>query len=169
MIDQHLSERIPDVARGDAQWTADEVAHLAACAECAAEWRVVRAFTASSPLAVDVDAVAEGVVARLRAEPAVVSIGSRRPWRRAVVGLAAAASLALALAIWQPWQASRDVAVAPTREPTMLPELDALLEAELEVILAAIEPEPVEPLGSVPRIGDLTDEELELLLAEVEG
>lgn len=169
MTDHHLTERIPDVARGDAEWTAEEAAHLAGCAECAAEWRVVSAFATSVPLAIDVDAVAEGVVARLRAAPTVVSIGSRRPWRRLMVGLAAAASVTLALVLWQPWQGSGGVAVAPTREPTMLPELDALFEAELEVILAAIEPEPVEPLGSVPRIGDLTDEELELLLAEVEG
>lgn len=169
MSDQHLSERIPDVARGDAEWTAAEAAHLASCDDCAAEWRVVRAFAGGPDLTIDAGRVAERVVSRLRDEEKVVSLEARRPWRRALLGLAAAASVALAVAIWRPWLGPAEVAVAPTREPTMLPELDALFEAELEVILAAIEPEPVEPIGSVPRIGDLTDDELELLLADVEG
>jgi hypothetical protein len=51
----------------------------------------------------------------------------------------------------------------------MLPELDGLLEAELEQILALVEPISAEPIGVIPRLGDLTEEELELLLLEVEG
>ena len=65
-------------------------------------------------------------------------------------------------------------AVAPgmelARDDLLLPpKLDRLLDAELEVVLAALEPEPTEVLGTVPRIGDLTDHELEQLLEEVEG
>ena len=43
------------------------------------------------------------------------------------------------------------------------------LDAELEVVLAAIAGETADPIGDVPRIGDLTDHELEQLLEEVEG
>lgn len=170
-MSDHLSDRMPDVARGDSAWTASEAAHLAGCAACAAEWRLVRSVASTAvEVPVDPDRVAAGVLARLAAAGGVVPIASHRRWRRLVVGLAAAASVALAVAIWEPWAGEASpVAIEPTRERTLLPELDALLEAELEVVLAALEPDPVEPLGAVPRIGDLTDEELELLLEEVEG
>lgn len=171
MTDTHLSDRMPEVARGDSAWAASEAAHLDRCADCAAEWLLVRTTVAAAPApAVEADRVAARVLDRLRAERQVLPIASHRRWRRWVVGLAAAASVALAVTIWQPWTlGTAPVAIEPARERTLLPELDALLEAELEVVLAALEPEPVEPLGAVPRIGDLTDEELELLLEEVEG
>ena len=38
---ERLSDRMPDVARGRARWTAEEAAHLAACADCLAEWDLV--------------------------------------------------------------------------------------------------------------------------------
>lgn len=170
MTHNHLTDRMPEVARGTASWTPAEAAHLAACADCAAEWRVLRSVVGSaSAVVVDAERIATGVLDRLRVDSSVVSIASRRPWTRVVIGLAAAASVALAVAVWQPWQDTPELAVAPTREPTMLPELDALFEAELEVVLATLEPEPIEPIGAVPRMGDLTDDELEQLLEEVEG
>jgi hypothetical protein len=171
MIEAHISERMPDVARGRAAWTPNEASHLEGCAECTAEWHLVRQVAGREPtVALDVDGLAARVVARLRGTQTVVSPGSHRGWRRWAIGLAAAASIALAVAIWRPWPSgSAPVAMVPSRERTMLPELDALLEAELEVVLATIEPATAVPLGSVPRIGDLTDEELELLLEEVEG
>ncbi len=169
MTDQHLSERMPGVAAGESAWSELEAAHLEACRECATEWRVVRRFAPVAEPAIDTERLAAQVVSRLRQGGEVVSLESRRPWRRVIWGLAAAASVALAVAVWRPWIGGTEVAVAPTREPTMLPELDALFEAELEVVLATLEPKPVEPIGSVPRIGDLTDDELELLLQDVEG
>lgn len=170
MTNAHLTDRMPEVARGAADWTPADAEHLAACTDCAAEWQVLRSVVAGAPVVVvDAARIATGVLERLRMDPPVVSIASRRPWHRVAIGLAAAASVALAVAVWQPWQDTPEVAVAPTREPTMLPELDALFEAELEVVLATLEPEPIEPIGAVPRIGDLTDDELEQLLEEVEG
>lgn len=168
MTDDHLGERMPAVARGEASWTAGEAAHLAGCAECAVEWQVVRRFVGRgvSPR-IDADAVAAAVLARLRDDSQVVPLRPRRRWM-GIAGLAAAASVALAVAVWQPWSTASEVAVVPSRERTMLPELDVLIESELEVVLAALEPQAVEPMGTVPRLGDLTDDELELLLQQVE-
>jgi hypothetical protein len=169
MTSEHLTDRIPDVLHGREAWTDADRAHLAACDDCAAEWRLVSGVIAAGRQpTIDAAVLAEGVLRRLRAEPVVLPIRPRRSWRGALIGLAAAASVALAFLVWQP-NGTEQVAVVPTREPTMLPELDGLLEADLEIVLAYIAPVSDEPLGSVPRIGDLTDEELELLLAEVEG
>jgi hypothetical protein len=51
----------------------------------------------------------------------------------------------------------------------MLPELDELLESELEVILAMFPEDPVAAPRSQTRLGDLTDGELEQLLEEMDG
>ena len=59
-------------------------------------------------------------------------------------------------------------AAVPVRQPTLLPELDDLLEADLEVILAMFPEEPPDA-GTQSRLGDLTDHELEQLLEDMEG
>ena len=51
----------------------------------------------------------------------------------------------------------------------MLPELDGLFESELESVLGIVTTREPDPIGIVPRLDDLTDEELETLLEEVEG
>jgi len=170
MSETHLTDRIPDVASGRVAWTADEAAHLAACAECRAEWRLVSAVQdrAAPRVEVDADRLARTVLDRLRTEPVVVPLRARRRWLRPAVLLAAAASVALALVLRTP-PATDDRAVVPAREPTMLPELDELLESELEVILAMFPEEPTTAPGAQSRLGDLTDAELELLLEELDG
>jgi len=89
-ICEQLSERMPAVALGQAAWTDAERAHLAACAECGAEWALV---SATSRLGLDVAAgldghhVTERVLGRLRVE------GARTRTRRVgwmLSGLAAA-------------------------------------------------------------------------------
>lgn len=170
MTDRHLTDRIPDVVHGDGEWSEAERIHLADCADCRAEWRLVSSMATAAPIApaIDPDAIAARVLTRLRDDVPVIPLASRRR-RGWLLGLAAAASLLLALGVWQPWQPA-EVAVAPTRAPTMFPELDQLFESELETVLASIEPETtVEPIGSVPRISDLSDTELEVLLQQVEG
>ncbi len=171
MNQAHLTDRIPDVVHGAAEWTVAEQAHFADCPACRREWRLVSMVATAAPPApaVDVAEVATRVLTRLRGDVPVIALDSRHRWRRAAIGLAAAASLALTLGLWHPWEGRPELAVAPTRQPTMLPELDRLFESELEVVLASIEPEPIDPLGSVPRIGDLSDTELEVLLEQVEG
>lgn len=169
MTSEHLTDRMPDVVHGRESWTFAEQSHLLACADCAAEWRVVSAVQLADRLpSVDTAALAVAVLDRLRNEPTVLPFKRRTPWRRGLVSLVAAASIALAFLLW-PATPATERAFVPSREPTMLPELDQLLEAELEVVLAAVTAEVADPIGTVPRLGDLTDEELETLLEEVEG
>ena len=39
---QWLSDRMPAVALGAAEWTADEVHHLSGCRSCQEEWKVLQ-------------------------------------------------------------------------------------------------------------------------------
>ena len=91
----------------------------------------------------------------------------RTTWRLGLLGLASAAVLAIVFLV--PGSRGENAAFVPSREATMFPELDALLDAELEVVLAIVSEEAVAPVSEVPNLGDLTDAELETLLEEVEG
>ena len=169
MTSGHLTDRMPDVRHGRDAWTESDQAHLAACVDCRTEWRVVSMVrTPNAVGSLDPESVAAGVLSRLRHSPAVIPIARRPRWRGALIGLAAAASIAVAFLVW-PDRSQDPVAWVPSREATMLPELDALLDAELEVLLAHLAPPQDQPIGVPPRLGDLTDEELEHLLEEVEG
>lgn len=180
MICEALSDRMPEVAKGLAAWAADEAEHLGWCADCQAEWALVaplaRAAHARPAPAVDAERLAAVVTAQLRARPRVLPFVRRatgRRWVRPVLGLAAAAAVVFAFATVRPELPGAEVARGTTvRAPTAIPELDALLESELEVLLAAMdEPVPeyeLQPSG-IPRLGDLTADELEQLLETVEG
>lgn len=174
-----LSDRMPDVALGRAQWTPEEADHLAACAGCQQEWSLVRLTSdlghglRPGP---DPAAVATAVLQRVAAERHRVR---QRRW--SVSGLAAAA--AIALAVWygrgQTGQnpspsGGSPVATAPADRPAELsiplPELDQLQEPELDSLLQTISP----PLTSgstleEPSMGDLDDQELEEVLSTWEG
>lgn len=170
-ICEQLSERMPAVAHGDAAWSTEEQAHLAACSDCRAEWDLV---SAASGLGLDVaeglDAhhVTERVLGRLRAER--TRRGRRIAW--AVGGLAAAA--ALALAVW-PGRSARH-GTAPVAAPLAtagfpLPELDSLGTPDLQVVLDSLDGS----LGSTVQgvdTGDLDDlnaDELQHMLDGMEG
>jgi hypothetical protein len=168
MTIHHLTDRMPEVRHGRDAWTTSDEAHLASCAECAVEWQVVGAVNVPAIEAVDSEVIAAAVLRRLDEFPILVFRQRRTAWRISVIGLAAAAALATVVLVRSP-SPSTDAAFVPSREATMLPELDDLLEAELEQILALVEPMSTEPIGVIPRLGDLTEEELELLLLEVEG
>ena len=169
MNSEHLTDRMPDVRHARDAWTAGDHQHLAACVECAAEWRVVSIVRNADALtAADADVIAESVLDRLRTSNDVIPLRRHSTWRRALVGLAAAASIAVAFLAW-PEASTEEQAFVPSREATMLPELDELLDAELEVVLATVQDEAVDPFGTVPTFSELTDDELEQLLEEVEG
>jgi len=158
-----LSDRMVEVAHGRAEWAAAESKHLEQCADCAAEWRVVRA-TAGLGGAIEVDGarIADGVVARLRAAPPA-PIASRRRWLARVAALAAAAVLAVTV-----WRAVPRAGPEPT--PNFASELDGLDSDELAVVLKAY-PEPlgaVMPDGAV-GMSDLDSEELQAVLNSFEG
>ena len=124
---------------------------------------------ASPAPSLDLDRITAGVLHGLREQSQVVPI--RRRW--VPMALAAAASVALAVTVWWPSPGEAPetpIAAGAEYVPTLFPELDELLESELEVVLASVEPTAeVVPLGDVPRLGDLTDSELEQLLDAVEG
>jgi hypothetical protein len=113
-----LSDRMPDVAHGTSRWTETEEHHLAACADCRAEWELV---TAASRL---------GAALRSPADPALVStillerLARERQRTRLRARLLTAAGLAAAaaviLAVWtgartgpRPGDTAPRVATAP--------------------------------------------------------
>ena len=165
---EQLSERMPAVALGHADWTDVERAHLVACPECGAEWALV---STASRLGLDVAAgldahhVTERVLGRLRVE------GGRARTRRIgwmLGGLAAAAALSLVV-----WPASRHPAsVRPGVAAQMpLPELDSLGTPELQAVLDSIDV----PLGTTVQgvdtsdLDDLNAPELQHVLDGLEG
>jgi len=104
----HLSDRMPDVALGRARWTVEDERHLAACADCDAEWAIVSVASrlgATLP-AVDPGRAAARAIERLRHERAHALVRARRV--AALVGLAAAAAVAFSV-----WSGSGGRATAP--------------------------------------------------------
>jgi len=170
-ICEQLSERMPAVVRGTAQWTADEQAHLDGCDECRAEWALL---VAAGGLGLDVAAeldghhVTERVLGRLRAERGRVRV-RRIGW--AMGGLAAAAALMLAVATGNrgPHPATVSPSVAAAEIP--LPELDSLPTPELQALLDALDA----PLGGAVQgldtgeLDDLDSHELQRVLDGLEG
>jgi hypothetical protein len=174
-----LSDRMPEVALGRTQWTPEEADHLATCAGCQREWRLVRlAGSLGEGLGAGPDPAS---VARVALQRVALERHRDRQRRWSLTGLAAAATIALA--VWygrgQPGQnlpspARMPVATAPTPRVTELaiplPELDQLQEPELDSLLQTISP----PLTSgstlaEPSMGDLDDHELEEVLSTWEG
>ena len=163
MHDQ-LRDRMPEVARGRAAWTADEAAHLADCDECRRELELIRGALqvgAGIEARFDAAAVARTVTARLRQEP--VAAGMRY---RPLVLLATAGALALLFA--RPGAAP---VVAPAvAETRFLPELDSLTVDELALVADAFDA----PLTETPLIdgqpaADLDTTQLQRVLRTLEG
>jgi hypothetical protein len=163
-----LSDRMPLVGLGRAEWSSEEVLHLNGCRSCQEEWTLVRLASrmgeATLPV-LDTAATSHAVIGRL--ERARLK---RRRWQAwSFVGLAAAA--ALVAMIW----AERPVPPAGVPAPVAglqipLPELDSLQPAELDSVLQAMD----EPLvdGSTldaPSLGDLDAAELQSVLDYWEG
>lgn len=161
-----MRERMPGMASGTVEWTDADAAHLAACTDCALEWRVLKA-TAALPArpVLDVERIAAEVTRRLREAPAEPVVVRRLPWRGAVIGLlAAAASVALILSAPQLKRQSPD-GVGGATALAILPELQGLDDSELELLLQSLGPTASDAApGLVPHLEDLTDRELEQLL-----
>ena len=167
-----LSERIPDVARGQEDWTVDEEKHLAACRDCRVEWELAR--TAQS-LALRADelieprALAEAVTRRLREATPARRIGPRLRWAGVVVAAAAAIFLVVRT-ISGPAPAPVPAVASAPADALHLPGLDSLTVDELEIVLASIA-QPMEAFSTFDASGwnELDDHELERLLREWEG
>ena len=154
-----LSDSMPAVAQGAARWSADEEAHLTRCEECLGEWKLVRrtAELGSTLPAPDLERIAAGVLTGLRAPQPSRSLRLVR-W---AVPLALAAGLLLVLV--------RSRAITPP-EPaavtlSLLPEVEALSDAELETVIQLI-PTAEPSLGGVDS---LSEDELNQMLKDLEG
>jgi hypothetical protein len=168
---ERLSDRMPEVAMQRAAWTAQESAHLASCADCRGEWKLILAakrLEARAP-ALDAAGIAAAVQRRLATERATSRRG-RWIW---AAGSAAAAAAALALALTSGGGPPRQpaAAVAIETEPLVpLPELDGLETAQLDTLLRAINTAPAGTSGAESTtLGDEVDAELEQILATWEG
>jgi hypothetical protein len=166
-IHERLQDRMPEVARGSATWDAADLAHLASCAECGAAWLLISAATgvgANVEHDFDATAAAQVVTARLRQARPI----HRRAWVRTLVGVAAAASIALILD--RP-AAPVPVPVAPIpADARLLPELDSLNVDELTLIADGLETPLAEtPLGSPTSLDDLDTTQLTRVLRALEG
>ncbi len=164
---ESVSDRMAAIAQGRGAWTATEAAHLAACAECAAEWRLVGVASglgARLP-ALDPARIAGQLHRRLATAPAeVVPLLRRRPVRWAI-GLAAAAAVVFAIRTATPPPGQ------PERAPvtSVLTELDELSGQELASVLEVFDVDDKPPAVDGPGLGDLTSDELERLLRGWEG
>jgi hypothetical protein len=158
-----LSERMPEVAQGQAEWTPTELHHLSGCADCRREWELVQAATrlGEGVPVLDPDVMSRALLSRL--ERSRTRKARVRIWT--VGGLAAAAALAAVLWTGEPESSPRATAVTFS-----LPELDDLPPAELDSVLRHMD----EPLASDPtmengELGDLSNEELQSVLELWEG
>ena len=169
-----LSDRIPQVALGQAEWTPDEIHHLNECEACRREWELVQLASRlgmDAGLTLDPAAIAAGVLRRLDREREDGRL-RRRGWTFA--GLAAAA--ALVAAIWTGGLQGGPSKVQPVntavagRLTIPLPELDSLGPAELDSVLQTMD-EPLVSGSSAddPALGDLNNDELERVLDSWEG
>jgi len=161
----HLSERMPAVAHGGQAWTALDQRHLAACADCAAEWAIIRRAAHlghDATASLDVAGIADRVLGRLRERPAA----DRRPRplvRWALVG-ALAATLALAF-VFRPDGPGE----GPARLHALLPELEGLDAEEMEAMFEVLPAAPGLPEIGLPGLGELTEDEIESVLRTLEG
>ncbi|HEX6615261.1 MAG TPA: hypothetical protein VF046_03075 [Gemmatimonadales bacterium] len=188
-----LSDRIPEVAAGRSRWTADDERHLAGCADCRAEWDLLRAAArlADSYRAPDPSATAAAVTQHLR------TARSSHRGRRTVWVTAVLAAAVVAFVVWS--GLGRDNPVRPVSPPAIavappptaaaptpadhapaapsgatdgfpIPELDSLSTEALDSMLRVLD----EPLAraaawELPDVGDPGDQLLEQAITGREG
>lgn len=171
-----LSEKMPAVAHGDAWWTPEESAHLAACAGCAAEWRLIQGAVRLGDRTVAGLDPAE-LSASIMSQVATRSRRDRFTRNAWYTGLAAAA--AIALVVFTGRGRNHEVATGVDSAVTSgvdltfhlpLSELEALDSDQLQAVLDDLDSPvgEVEP-GPPPSFGDLDDTQLERVLRSLEG
>jgi hypothetical protein len=167
-----LSDRMPDVAHHHAEWTPEEAAHLAGCADCLAEWELLlaaRALDESAPTVSDTSALAATLQQRL-AEDRARRIHARRAWSFAAAAAAAAAILAAVVTQRDGGSAPGDRAVAGAEALVPLPELDGLGTAQLDTLLQTLDrPFAGTSTLDASTLGESEDGELEQVFATWEG
>ncbi len=168
---EQVTERMVAVAHGAGALTGEEQAHLAACPDCALEWRLVQAAGRLGDRAagrVDPARVSHAVLGTLRAER------RRGQWirRGALAGLAAAAALVLMVRTSGPAPGRAGDLPGAATAALYVPraELESLYEGQLEAVLDGLDA-PLTEGGAVapPALGDLDDAQLERVLRSLEG
>lgn len=155
-----LSDKMPAVALGTAEWGPDEALHLGTCPWCQDEWDLVRASSRMGRevgLGLDATSTSNAVLHRLERARSERLRG--RAWSFA--GLAAAA--AIAAVVWTERPTNRPMAATPAVVAGLqisLPELDSLQPAELDSVLQTMDE---------PAPADSTLDELEGFLDSWEG
>lgn len=160
---QDLSDKMPAVLTGARSWSEAEAQHLAACADCRAEWTVVSSgATVASGATVNAEALAERVLLRLRTEPVVKPFHARK-W---LTGVAAVAAAILVIARVMTTAPLPPGPAAPlTAELAVdIPGLHALGEDGLAEVLESMAPLWTDtPTIDTPSLDDLDPRELEQL------
>jgi hypothetical protein len=134
-----LSDRMPSVALGRTEWTADEIQHLSGCSACRLEWELLQATSRlGDRAAAELDAPSITRALQNRLGRSTERQRKRKAWGFA--GLAAAAALAGVL--WSgrgdsPLHAPSAPVVAGLQIP--LPELEELQPAELDSVLRGMD------------------------------
>jgi hypothetical protein len=167
-----LSDRMPAVALGRAEWTEEETRHLSGCPSCQGEWELVRL---SSHLGQEVAAKLEaGSTTRAvfqRLERARQEERLRHhSWTFAALAIAAA----IAAVVWTGRPITRPVAASagPVVAASLLiplPELDNLDQAELNTVLQTIDEPMVGGPTDTSGSAALDDDDLEGVLNIWEG
>ncbi len=187
-----LSDRMPEIASGRSHWTEEEERHLASCAECRAEWAVVRAVQ-NLGTSLPGPAAPTVVVARVRERLAAEHARKRIRARMFLgTGLAAAAALALVVRPWRsepepaptpvpvasapsPGHPSGDTAVVATAQSASaagelpIPELDSLPVEALDSILHVLDEPFASAGGDDAPLDDGGDGALARALSGLEG
>ena len=157
-----LSDRMPLVALGRAEWTADEIHHLGGCASCQREWELLRAVSRLGERPADtIDVPSMTRALQRRLDRRSRRTRQRKAWSFA--GMAAAAALAGLL-----WSGKADPPLAPASSPPAvaglqipLPELEDLQAAELDSVLRGMD-RPVPDLDTLETTGPESMEAPEL-------
>ncbi len=170
-----LSDRLPALVRGRAEWTPQESQHLNGCRSCQEELKVLRiASQLGQGVAnsLDSEALGRAVLGRVQHDRSVRQ-GRRRIWT--LSGLAAAA--AIVMAVWTGTldiqnggdSENRPLAAAELEIP--LPELETLQPAELDSVLQTMDEASAgrDESSEEPELGDLNSDELERVLDSWEG
>ena len=171
-MNAEVRDALPDLIHGrlSALDTATMKAHVESCAACRAEVAILREAIASAPLAPSID-VARIAAAIQPAAVLTVPAAPRRP--RSGLSLAALSLAAAALVVAGSFALGRrDSAVtrAPIASVADLPTLDGVTATATPMQPGVPDGQSLEPAITLTSdIENLTDAELETLIAEVDG
>jgi hypothetical protein len=154
-----LSDWMPAVALGSAEWTSEEIEHLRSCYSCQAEWDLVQMsgrLGREAGLQVEAAATSQRLLDRLDRHR--LHRQRRRAW--SFVGVAAAAAVVAVVWTGRPTTGSIHHPASVVGFQMALPELDSLQPAELDSVLQSMDE---------PAPADSTLEDLEGFLDSWEG